>query len=185
MARGLGCQRMWPKLCPQLHEGLHDPWWPPLPMDGEAVAPQNLPKEMLLFTSHFTARGKDNYSYEGSWMGVDGVIADPLSDPPFGQFHGLFPLAFSNFKFCNFRRYSTASQTVRRLLLSIADLIFSFKAWYTGTLCETMAIRRLAEWFRGSSSLLFFVLSATLFLFAHLCTCFVPQPKYLKIKDLH
>uniref|UniRef100_M1DX56 Uncharacterized protein n=1 Tax=Solanum tuberosum TaxID=4113 RepID=M1DX56_SOLTU len=39
-------------------------------------------------------------------------------------------------------------------------------AWHTGTLGENKAIRRLAQWFRRSSGLLFFGLSATLFLFA-------------------
>ncbi|KAG5569048.1 hypothetical protein H5410_058814, partial [Solanum commersonii] len=61
----------------------------------------------------------------------------------------------------------------------------STRSWHTGTLGETMAIWQLAQWFRRSSSLLFFVLSAALFLFAHECTCFVPQSKYRKIKDLH
>ncbi|KAG5571358.1 hypothetical protein H5410_061124, partial [Solanum commersonii] len=63
-----------------------------------------------------------------------------ISDPPFGQFYYHFALAFSIFKFCNFRRYSIASRnrsTTRRLLLSIADLIFSFRVWHTGALGET------------------------------------------------
>uniref|UniRef100_M1DHQ4 Uncharacterized protein n=1 Tax=Solanum tuberosum TaxID=4113 RepID=M1DHQ4_SOLTU len=67
-------------------------------------------------------------------------------------------------------RSSTASwnrSATRRLFLSIADLIFSFRAWHTGTLGEIMAIRQLAQWVRRSSGLLFFVLSTALFLFAH------------------
>ncbi|KAG5630364.1 hypothetical protein H5410_002081 [Solanum commersonii] len=75
------------------------------------------------------------------------VIADPLGDPPFGLVHCLSALAFSKFKFCNFGRYSTALRNyspTRRLLLSIADLIFSFRAWYIGTLGETKAIRQFA-----------------------------------------
>ncbi|WMV58516.1 hypothetical protein MTR67_051901, partial [Solanum verrucosum] len=69
-----------------------------------------------------------------------------IGDPPFGQFQHLFALAFSIFKFYNFGRYRIAWQncsTTRRLLLSIADLIFSFRVWHTGALGETLAIRRL------------------------------------------
>ncbi|KAG5595008.1 hypothetical protein H5410_036240 [Solanum commersonii] len=75
----------------------------------------------------------------------------------------------SIFMLCNFRRYGTASwnhSATRRLLLSIAYLIFSFKAWHTGILGEIKAIRRFTQWFRRSSGLLFFILSAALFLFA-------------------
>uniref|UniRef100_M1DZU0 Uncharacterized protein n=1 Tax=Solanum tuberosum TaxID=4113 RepID=M1DZU0_SOLTU len=59
--------------------------------------------------------------------------------------------------------------TVRHMStrFSIADLIFSFRVWHTGTLGEIIAIRRLAQWIRRSTSFLFFVLSAALFLFAH------------------
>ncbi|WMV30259.1 hypothetical protein MTR67_023644, partial [Solanum verrucosum] len=74
-------------------------------------------------------------------------ITDPLSDPPFSLVHRLSVLAFSKFKFCNFGRYSTASRNylaTRQLLLYLAGSIFSFRAWHTGTLDETMAIRRLA-----------------------------------------
>ncbi|KAG5631667.1 hypothetical protein H5410_003384, partial [Solanum commersonii] len=115
-------------------------------------------------------------------------IADPLSDLPFGKFHCLFALAFSIFKFYNFGQSSTASRNrsmTRQLLQSIADLIFSFRAWHTVTLCEIIPIRRLLQWVRRSPDLLFFVLSAALFLFAHYCPCFVHKYKYLEIKDLH
>ncbi|KAG5619776.1 hypothetical protein H5410_004994, partial [Solanum commersonii] len=47
-----------------------------------------------------------------------------------------------------FGRYGTASQnrsTTRRLLLSIADLIFSFRAWHTRTLGKTMAVWQLTQ----------------------------------------
>uniref|UniRef100_M1DYE8 Uncharacterized protein n=1 Tax=Solanum tuberosum TaxID=4113 RepID=M1DYE8_SOLTU len=54
----------------------------------------------------------------------------------------------------------------RRLLLYLADLIFSYRAWHTRTLGEIIVIRRLAQWIRRSTGLLFFVLSANLFLFA-------------------
>ncbi|WMV41067.1 hypothetical protein MTR67_034452, partial [Solanum verrucosum] len=70
-------------------------------------------------------------------------IANPLGDPSFGQVHRLSALAFSKFKFCNFGRYRTASRNclaTRRLLISIADLIFSFRAWHIGTLGKTKAI---------------------------------------------
>uniref|UniRef100_M1D8A2 Uncharacterized protein n=1 Tax=Solanum tuberosum TaxID=4113 RepID=M1D8A2_SOLTU len=75
--------------------------------------------------------------------------------------------------------------------LCIAELFgdsptdFSFRAWHTRTLGETMAVRRLTQWVRRSSSLVFFVLSAALFVFSQYCPCFVPQSKYLKFKDLH
>ncbi|KAG5615089.1 hypothetical protein H5410_014913, partial [Solanum commersonii] len=93
-------------------------------------------------------------------------ITDPLGDLLFGQFHRLFALAFSIFKFYNFGRSSTASRNrsaTPRLLRSITDLIFSFIAWHTGTLGEIMAIRRLPQWVRRSSGLLFFVLSVQQF----------------------
>ncbi|WMV41546.1 hypothetical protein MTR67_034931, partial [Solanum verrucosum] len=70
-------------------------------------------------------------------------ITDPLGDLPFGQFHRLFALAFSIFKFCIFGRYGTASRNhsvTRLLLLSITDLIFSFRAWHTGILGEAKAV---------------------------------------------
>uniref|UniRef100_M1DM01 Uncharacterized protein n=1 Tax=Solanum tuberosum TaxID=4113 RepID=M1DM01_SOLTU len=69
-----------------------------------------------------------------SCEGPFGVISrdrDPLGDPPFGQFHRLFALAFN-----------------------------IFKAWHIGTLGEIMAIQQLAQWVRRLSGLLFFVLSA-------------------------
>ncbi|KAG5610622.1 hypothetical protein H5410_021903, partial [Solanum commersonii] len=69
-------------------------------------------------------------------------IADSLGDPPFVLVHPLSALSFSNFKFYNIGRWSTASRNYSatcRLLLSIADLIFSFKAWHTGTLGKTIA----------------------------------------------
>ncbi|KAG5615903.1 hypothetical protein H5410_015727 [Solanum commersonii] len=96
-------------------------------------------------------------------------ITDSLGDMPFGLVHRLSTLSFSNFKHCNFGRYGTASwnrSATRRLLLSITYLIFSFRAWHTGTLGKTKAIRRLAQWLRQSSGLLFFIFSAALFLFA-------------------
>ncbi|KAG5630245.1 hypothetical protein H5410_001962 [Solanum commersonii] len=73
-------------------------------------------------------------------------ISDPLGDPSFSLVHHVSALSFSNFKLYNFQRYDTASWNglvTRRLLLSIAYLILSFKAWHTGTLGETKAIRRL------------------------------------------
>uniref|UniRef100_M0ZKF6 Uncharacterized protein n=1 Tax=Solanum tuberosum TaxID=4113 RepID=M0ZKF6_SOLTU len=68
-----------------------------------------------------------------------------------------------------FGRYGTPSRNrsvTRRLLISIVDLIFSFRARHTETLGKTMAIWRLAQWIRRSSGFLFFVFSAALFLFA-------------------
>ncbi|WMV33287.1 hypothetical protein MTR67_026672, partial [Solanum verrucosum] len=47
-------------------------------------------------------------------------------------------------KFCNFGRSNTASwnhSAIRRLLFSLANLIFSFRAWHTGTLGGLMATR--------------------------------------------
>ncbi|KAG5605717.1 hypothetical protein H5410_027209 [Solanum commersonii] len=73
-------------------------------------------------------------------------ITNPLDDSPFGLVHHLSALAFSKFKLYNFGRYSTASRNyfvTHQLLLYLADLIFSFRAWHTGTLGETMAIRCL------------------------------------------
>uniref|UniRef100_M1DJ23 PB1-like domain-containing protein n=1 Tax=Solanum tuberosum TaxID=4113 RepID=M1DJ23_SOLTU len=75
-------------------------------------------------------------------------IANRLSDPSFGLVHRLSTLAFSKFKFCNVRRWSTASRNRSascRLLLYLADSIFSLKAWHIGTLGETIAIR----WYHG------------------------------------
>uniref|UniRef100_M1DM36 Uncharacterized protein n=1 Tax=Solanum tuberosum TaxID=4113 RepID=M1DM36_SOLTU len=46
-------------------------------------------------------------------------------------------------------------------------LDFLLRAFHTGTLGEIMVIRRLVQWVRRSSGLLFFVLSTTLFLCAH------------------
>ncbi|KAG5589651.1 hypothetical protein H5410_040165 [Solanum commersonii] len=72
--------------------------------------------------------------------------------------------------FC-FGQSSTASRNysvTHRLLLSIPDLIFSFRAWHTGTLGKIMVIWQLAQWVRRSSGLLFF------------CQCFIPQSKYLE-----
>ncbi|WMV40783.1 hypothetical protein MTR67_034168 [Solanum verrucosum] len=102
---------------------------------------------------------------------VDAVSRDRRSvgDLPFGQFHRLFALAFIIFMFCNFGRYGTASRNrsvTRRHLLSITDLIFSFRAWHTRTLGEAKAVRRFPQWVRRSSCLLFFVLSLALFPFA-------------------
>uniref|UniRef100_M1DR99 Uncharacterized protein n=1 Tax=Solanum tuberosum TaxID=4113 RepID=M1DR99_SOLTU len=73
-------------------------------------------------------------------------IADSLGDPPFGLVHRLSTLAFNKFKFCNVGRWSTALRNrsaTRRLLIYLADLIFSFRAWHTGILSETIAIRQL------------------------------------------
>ncbi|KAG5619730.1 hypothetical protein H5410_004948 [Solanum commersonii] len=66
-------------------------------------------------------------------------ITDALDDPPFGLFHRLSALAFSIFAIWIIGRFSTASRNysaIRRLLLFIADLIFSFRAQHTGTLGE-------------------------------------------------
>ncbi|KAG5595620.1 hypothetical protein H5410_036852 [Solanum commersonii] len=54
-----------------------------------------------------------------------------------------------------------------RLLLFIADLIFSFRAQHTGTLGKVKVFRRPAKRIRRSSGLLFFIFSAVLFLFAN------------------
>ncbi|KAG5590888.1 hypothetical protein H5410_041402 [Solanum commersonii] len=48
------------------------------------------------------------------------------------------------------------------LLPSASLMSCKFGAWYTGTLGNTKAIRRLAQWFRRSLVLLFFVLLAAL-----------------------
>uniref|UniRef100_M1DI91 Uncharacterized protein n=1 Tax=Solanum tuberosum TaxID=4113 RepID=M1DI91_SOLTU len=74
-------------------------------------------------------------------------IADPLGNLPFGLVHCLSALSFNNFKFCNVGRWSTASRNrsaTRRLLLYLVDSIFSFRAWHTRTLGETIDIRPLA-----------------------------------------
>ncbi|WMV08294.1 hypothetical protein MTR67_001679, partial [Solanum verrucosum] len=70
-------------------------------------------------------------------------LTDLLGDPPFCLVHRISALSFNNFKFCNIGRYGTASRNrlvTRRLLLSIAYLILSFRAWHTITLGETKAI---------------------------------------------
>ncbi|WMV08890.1 hypothetical protein MTR67_002275, partial [Solanum verrucosum] len=74
-------------------------------------------------------------------------ITDPLGDLPFGLVHRFFALTFSKFKLCNIGRWSTASRNhsaTHRLLMYLIDSIFSFRAWHTGTLGETIAIQRLA-----------------------------------------
>ncbi|KAG5620397.1 hypothetical protein H5410_005615 [Solanum commersonii] len=74
-------------------------------------------------------------------------IVDPLGDLPFGLVHRLSALAFNKFKLCNIRRWTTASRNrsvTRRLLIYLVDSIFSLRAWHTGTLGETIAIRQLA-----------------------------------------
>ncbi|WMV59044.1 hypothetical protein MTR67_052429, partial [Solanum verrucosum] len=96
-------------------------------------------------------------------------IVNQLVDPPFGQFHCLFSLAFSILKFYNFGRSNSASwnrSVTRQLLLSLADLIFSFRASHTRTLGEVLATQRFSHWIRRSTGLIFFVLSTSLFLFA-------------------
>ncbi|WMV57668.1 hypothetical protein MTR67_051053 [Solanum verrucosum] len=50
-----------------------------------------------------------------------------------------------------------------RILLGVLE---KQRAWHTGTLGEAKAVQRLSQWVRRSSCLLFFVLSAALFLFA-------------------
>ncbi|KAG5595009.1 hypothetical protein H5410_036241 [Solanum commersonii] len=60
-------------------------------------------------------------------------ITDPLGDPPFSLLHRLSALSFSNFTLCNFGRYGTALRNhlaTHRLLISIAYLILSFRAWH-------------------------------------------------------
>ncbi|KAG5585584.1 hypothetical protein H5410_046018 [Solanum commersonii] len=57
----------------------------------------------------------------------------------FDLLHRLLAVSFSIFAFWIIGRYSTASRNcsaMRRLLLFIADLIFSFRAQLTGTLGE-------------------------------------------------
>ncbi|KAG5599015.1 hypothetical protein H5410_030385 [Solanum commersonii] len=79
---------------------------------------------------------------EGS-LGEVSRIADALGDLSFGLLHRLSTFAFSISAFWIIGRYSTASQNysvTRRLLLFIAELIFSFRAQYTGTLGEVKAI---------------------------------------------
>ncbi|KAG5580643.1 hypothetical protein H5410_051270 [Solanum commersonii] len=64
---------------------------------------------------------------------------------PFGLVHRLSALAFNKFRFCNVGRWNTTSRNhlaTRRLLFYLADSIFSFRAWHTGTLGETIAIRK-------------------------------------------
>uniref|UniRef100_M1DA58 Uncharacterized protein n=1 Tax=Solanum tuberosum TaxID=4113 RepID=M1DA58_SOLTU len=75
-------------------------------------------------------------------------LADHLGDPPFAHFHHLSTLTFSILKFCNFGRSNTASRNhsaIRRLLLSLTDLVLSFRAWHTGTLGGQEAIRQLTN----------------------------------------
>ncbi|KAG5590361.1 hypothetical protein H5410_040875 [Solanum commersonii] len=97
-------------------------------------------------------------------------------------------LLFFIFSAILFHFANTASRNcsaTRRLLLFIADLIFSFRARHTRTLGKFKAFRRLTKCIRRSSSLLFFVFSAILFLFAKYCSCFASNSKYVKLKDLH
>ncbi|KAG5599519.1 hypothetical protein H5410_030889, partial [Solanum commersonii] len=75
----------------------------------------------------------------------------------------LFCFGLQHLQVSYFGRYGNASRNrlaTHRLLLFITDWIFFFRARHTGTLGETMTIRRLAQWIRGSSGFLFFVLSA-------------------------
>ncbi|KAG5586331.1 hypothetical protein H5410_046765 [Solanum commersonii] len=126
-----------------------------------------------------------------NWAHLVG-IADALGDPPFGLLHRLSSFPFSIFAFWIIGQYSTASRNslaTCRLLLFIANLIFSFKAQYTGTLGEVKAIRRLAKCIRQSSGLLFFVFSAVLFLFAKsnvysVSSCDTPLSKNVKLTKL-
>ncbi|KAG5614614.1 hypothetical protein H5410_014438 [Solanum commersonii] len=97
-------------------------------------------------------KAKENYLSNSVLMCCEGSvspvsqIADPLGDPPVG-------IASRN---CS---------TTCRLLFSISNFIFSFRAWYIGTLSETKAIWRFSQWFRRSSGLIFFVLLVALFRF--------------------
>ena len=79
--------------------------------------------------------------------GVDGIFSRQKmccegilgTNSPLGKLHFLFALAFNKFNLCNFGRYDTGLQNrslARRLLLSITDLILSFKAWHTRIKCN-------------------------------------------------
>lgn len=92
-----------------------------------------------------------------------------IGDSLFPQFHRRFTLAFI---ICNIGRYSTTLKNHsenRQLILSIADLIFSFRACHPGRLGKTMAIKRLAQWLTRSLGLLYIVVSSTFFLLSHYC----------------
>ncbi|WMV54257.1 hypothetical protein MTR67_047642, partial [Solanum verrucosum] len=94
-----------------------------------------------------------------------------LGDLPFGQFHCLFALAFSIFQVCNFGRSNSASRnhsTIHRLLISLADLVLSFRAWHTGTLGGQMATWPLAKYTWRSPDSLFFLLLARFVPFCNL-----------------
>ncbi|KAG5599028.1 hypothetical protein H5410_030398 [Solanum commersonii] len=47
--------------------------------------------------------------------------------------------------YISFLLWPTTFSMTRRLLLSITDLIFSFRAWHNGTLGKIIAIRRLTQ----------------------------------------
>lgn len=68
-------------------------------------------------------------------------IADPLCNSPFIICITFFLYSSASLRFHSFLRYGTAqrnrSVTCRLLVLSIVDLIFSFRTWHTRTLEET------------------------------------------------
>ncbi|WMV46489.1 hypothetical protein MTR67_039874, partial [Solanum verrucosum] len=75
-------------------------------------------------------------------------LAKPLGELPFGHFHLHSTLAFNIVKVCNFGRSSTALRkylAIRRLLLSLTDLISSLRTWYTRTLGGQIAIQRFSK----------------------------------------
>ncbi|KAG5590238.1 hypothetical protein H5410_040752, partial [Solanum commersonii] len=80
---------------------------------------------------------RSNINWDHSAQLVE--IADALGNSPFGLLHRLSAFSFSIFAFWIIGRYSIALRNcsaTRRLLLFIADLIFSFKAQHSGTLGE-------------------------------------------------
>lgn len=96
-------------------------------------------------------------------------------------------LVFNIFKFCNFVQSRTHHKTARQH----ADCSFLNLSWFYPSGIGTWKFRiyyvhsAVHPISKAIIILIFFVLSAALFLFSHYYTCFVPQWKYLKLKELH